>query len=312
MFSKIFNRGVKVNGVLAAGAVLDGTAPVGGHVYWVKAKTSAGYAAFYKEHFVQYDNGKSSIYHTITDAISACTANAGDVIYVAADYTETRTSAITVNKAGVSIIGLGSGQLRPTITGNGTIDAINVTAANVTIENLRFAAPGTDDQTSDINVAAAGCTIRNTFHIGSTTSKNKTDIITVASGGDDLLVEGVYAYNTVVDCVSWLSLEAAVARPVIRNCVVQGQFSTGVLMDEATATLATIRNNVFKNTKAATAVVTFTTGNTTGVMSQNFCSGRHTTIASNIVPGTGMDFHQNYVVEEAALNAIIIPAADAD
>jgi hypothetical protein len=47
-------------------------------------------------------------------------------------------------------------------------------------------------------------------------------------------------------------------------------------------------------------------------MHDNRCSGRHTTIASNIVPGTGMDFFENYVVEEAALNGIIIPVADAD
>lgn len=247
---------------------------------------------------------------TLAQAVSS--ASAGDTILLLPGHSETVTSAITVNKARLSIMGLGNGMSRPSITGNGTIDAITVTAANVLIENLQFPAPGTDDQTADINVAAAGCTIRNTLHIGSTTSKNKTDIITVASGGDDLLVENTRVYNTVVDCVSWLSLEAAVARAVIRNNVVQGQFSTGVLMDEATATLATIQRNILKNTKAATAVVTFTTGNTTGVMSENFCSGRHTTIASNIVAGTGMDFHENYVVEEAALNGLYIPAQDGD
>lgn len=249
---------------------------------------------------------------TIAGAQTAATASKGDVVIILPGHAETLTAALTLSKAGVAYIGLGQGLLRPTITVNGTVDGINVTGANITIENIVFPAPDTDNQTADINVAASGCTIRNTYHIGSTTSKNKTDIITVAAGGDDLLVEGVVAYNTVVDCVSWLSLEAAVARAVIRDCVVQGTFSTGVLMDEATATLATVRNNIFKNTKAATAVVTFTTGNTTGVMSHNFCSGRHTTIASNIVAGTGMDFHQNFVVEEAALNAILIPAVDAE
>jgi hypothetical protein len=249
---------------------------------------------------------------TIDAAIGYCTANKGDVIVVRQGHSETVTAAITADIAGVKIVGLGEGNQRPAITGNGTIDAINVTAAGVIIENLRFPAPSTDDQTADINVAGAGCVIRNTYHIGSQTSKNKTDIITVASGGDDLIVENVRAYNTVVDCVSWLSLEAAVARPVIRGCKIQGTFSTGVLMDEATATLALIEHNIFKNTKAATAVVTFTTGNTTGVMSENKCSGRHTTIASNIVPGTGMDFFENYTVEEAALNGLYIPAQDAD
>jgi hypothetical protein len=47
-------------------------------------------------------------------------------------------------------------------------------------------------------------------------------------------------------------------------------------------------------------------------MSDNRCSGRHTTIASNIVAGSGMDFFENYVVEEAALNGLYVPAQDAD
>lgn len=284
---------------------------VAGKVF-VVGKSALAHRSMFTELFTADANGRLRFSSTIASAIALCTANAGDVIYVLPGHTETLTASIDVNIAGVSIIGLGSGMLRPTITGNGTIDAITVTAANVTIENLIFPAPETDDQTADINVAAAGCTIRDTYHIGSQTAKNKTDIITVTVAGDDLLVEGVRAYNTVVDCVSWLSLEGACARPVIRDCVVMGQFSTAALMSEATATLCTIQRNIFKNTKAATAVVTFTTGNPTGVCSFNHISGRHTTIASNFVAGTGMDIFENRVVEEAALNGMIMPAADAE
>lgn len=254
---------------------------------------------------------KGTVFSSIATALAACTASRGDRVYLMPGYTETVTTALTMSKIGVSLIGLG-GRNRPVITPNGAIDCIDVTAAGCTIENIAFAAPETDDQTSDINVAAAKCTIRNTYHIGSQTSKNKTDIITVTASGHDLLVEGVHAYNTVVDCVSFLSLEGACDRPVIRNCNVQGTFSTAVLMDEATATLALIENNLFKNTKAATAVVTFTTGNTTGAMRFCHISGRHTTIASNVVAGTGMDFFENRVTEEAALNGMIMPAADSD
>jgi hypothetical protein len=50
----------------------------------------------------------------------------------------------------------------------------------------------------------------------------------------------------------------------------------------------------------------------TGICSKNFVSGRHTTIASNVTTGTGMDFHENYVVEQASLNGLYVPAQDAD
>jgi hypothetical protein len=248
---------------------------------------------------------------TIAGAQSAATASKGDIVVVLPGHSETLSAVLTLSKAGINYVGLGQGMLRPAIQTAAAIDAISITGANVTIQNFNFPFTTTDDATAYINVAAAGATIRGCRMIGSTTSINVTDMITVASGGDDLLVEGNIAYNTVTDCVSWLSLEAAVARPVIRNNVVMGQFSTAVLMDEATATLADINGNLFKNTKAATAVISFT-GNSTGVMHDNRCSGRHTTIASNIVPGTGMDFFENYVVEEAALNGLYVPAQDAD
>lgn len=249
---------------------------------------------------------------TLAGAQSAATASVGDIVVVLPGHAETLTAALTLSKAGVSYIGLGVGLNRPTITVNGAIDGINITGANVSLNNFVFPAPGTDDQTADINVAAAGASILNTYHIGSTTAKNKTDLITVASGGDDLVIDGMQAYNTVVDCVSAISLEAAVARPVIRNCNIQGTFSTAALMDEATATLALIEDCLFKNTKAATAVVTFGTGNSTGVMRFVHISGRHTTLASNVAMGTGMDAFEVRTVEEAALNGAVIPAADID
>jgi hypothetical protein len=249
---------------------------------------------------------------TIAGAQSAATASKGDIVVILPGHTETLSTGITLSKAGINYIGLGQGMLRPSIQTAAAIDAISITAANVTLQNINFPFTTTDDATAYVNVAAAGATLRGLRMVGSTTSINVTDMITVASGGDDLLVEDCVAFNTVTDCVSWLSLEAAVARPVIRNNVVMGQFSTAVLMDEATATLANINNNVFKNTKAATAVVDFGTGNSTGVFADNRISGRHTTIASNILEGTGMDFFETYVVEEAALNGLLHPVADGD
>jgi hypothetical protein len=217
-----------------------------------------------------------------------------------------------LSKAGVNYVGLGAGLARPAITGNAAIDVWNVSGAQVSISNIAFPAPLTDAATADINVSGAGVSIFNTYHIGSVATENKVDIITVASGANDLLVDGVRAYNTVVDCVSFLSLEAAVARAEIRNCVVMGTFSTAVLMDEATATLAMIHSNYFKNTKTTGNVVTFTTGNTTGIFAYNMLSGRNTTIASNLVEGTGMDFFENKVVEEAALSGLLEPVVDAE
>jgi hypothetical protein len=259
------------------------------------------------------NNGKSptEAFATIDYAIGQCTANNGDVILVMPGHAETVTAAITADVAGITILGLGAGDQRPLITPNGAIDAMTLTAAGVVVENLRFAAPLTDAQTADINIAAAGCVVRNTYHVGSVGSANKVDIITVTAGGNNALIDGVVIRNVTVDCVDGILLEGAANAVEIRNCDIQGAFSTGVITDGAVATLVNIHHNLFKNTKAATAVVNFVT-NSTGVFWDNRISGRHTTIASNVVPGTGMDFFETYVSEQAALNGLYVPAQDAD
>lgn len=276
------------------------------------ASTAVANRSMLQEIFVPDSEGVVRFHSTIAGALAVCTDDANDIILVAPGHAETLTAALTISVDGVQIIGLGTGVGRPTITVSGAIDGLNVTGDNVVIENIYFPAPETDDQTADINIAGVGVTVRKCEFIGSQTAKNKTDIITVTATAHNFVIEDNFMYNTVVDCVSAISVEGAAARGVIRRNVIMGQFSTAVLMDEATATLLYVENNLFKNTKAATAVVTFTTGNSTGVFRFNHLSGRHTTIASNLVAGTGMDFFENRIVEEAALNGAILPAADSD
>jgi hypothetical protein len=80
-------------------------------------------------------------YDTIDYAIGKCVANRGDIIYVAPGHTETISAAagIALDVAGVSIIGLGWGTLKPTITHGTVVGAdFNISAANVLVKNLRF------------------------------------------------------------------------------------------------------------------------------------------------------------------------------
>jgi hypothetical protein len=86
-------------------------------------------------------DGYNRVFATIDEAIGACTANAGDVILVMPAHTEAVTvSSINCDVAGVSIIGLGSGSLKPTLTFGATDSRINVTAANCTWKNFRWTA----------------------------------------------------------------------------------------------------------------------------------------------------------------------------
>ena len=72
---------------------------------------------------------------TIDYAIGKCTDSKGDVIVVMPGHAETISAAggITADVAGITIIGLGNGGLRPIITFSGTASTFVISAANVTV-----------------------------------------------------------------------------------------------------------------------------------------------------------------------------------
>ena len=73
-------------------------------------------------------------------ASTACSANRGDIVMVKPLHAETITAATTVmSLAGVSVIGLGVGNQRPTLTfTTATTAAFAITANDCYVENIRF------------------------------------------------------------------------------------------------------------------------------------------------------------------------------
>ena len=88
------------------------------------------------------NSGKfNSPFATIQQGIDACTADRGDIVYVMPGHAESIVNATTLilNKAGVSVIGLGRGEKRPIITfATATTADITVTAANCRLSNIVF------------------------------------------------------------------------------------------------------------------------------------------------------------------------------
>lgn len=153
---------------------------------------------------------------TLAAAITAATANNGDIIVIKSGHTETLTSAITVNKAGVKIYGIGNGSSAPKFTVNASsIDGISITANNVEINNLYFPVGTTASNSSRVNVDAAnvrikGCTfLCGQYDLSSITltanalyASIESCTFTVSADGPDhgIIVEsasavGLYVYN---------------------------------------------------------------------------------------------------------------------
>lgn len=195
-----------------------------------------------------YGKNPDAPFATVDYAIGNCTASKGDVIYVMPGHAETCTAAVTMDVAGVSIIGLGRGKNRPALTASGAIDLITVTADDCHIENLRLLGASAN-VTALVNIAAADLSMEKLLFEPAATPLMT---ITVASGGhrfhlkdfkwigsadgpdafidfessasDDWIVEDgfINATNSGIDIAVFRAHEDTTAGGVIKNVVAIG------------------------------------------------------------------------------------------
>lgn len=108
-------------------------------------------------------------------------AAAGDTIVLLSGHSETLTAAQTFNKAGLNVVGEGSGSTRPRFTRNGNVVMFDVTAAGVTFENIYFVASASASALSRLRTAAVTTVIKNCyFECGASDTGPATEYITGA------------------------------------------------------------------------------------------------------------------------------------
>lgn len=127
------------NGVMIRGVPLLQAQP--GQVFWLYngADLERGEAA-------GSDNNHGTFYRpfaTLSGALAQCQPGRGDIIVVKPGHAETISSAtaMSLNMSDVAIVGLGSGDSRPSFTlDTATTSTITITANNLAIQNCRFVA----------------------------------------------------------------------------------------------------------------------------------------------------------------------------
>lgn len=204
----------------------------GGNNYWVDSGTGS--------------NGNNGTFQrpfaTIEYAIGKCTANNGDIIMVKPGHAETLsdTSSLNLDVAGITIIGVGNGTSRPTITiGGGKTTEIDVDAANITVSNFIFK-PGYDSLANMIDVNKADFSLINCeiSHID-TTYQNVLNCITTDANADRMLIDGFTyrGYNTIAAGDSVLACLKIVGGDdiTIKNFNIDGYFSTAAIQNVTTA-----------------------------------------------------------------------------
>lgn len=258
-----FNDMVYHSGGMPAGGALTG-----GNIFWVDSGASLAADAI--------TNGKSrdKPFATLDYAVGRCTANNGDVIYLAEKHAETvaTAAAINVDVAGIQIIGLGQGADRPTFTFSATASTITVTAASVTINNIVIV-PSIDSVASPIVASAADCSLLNVEVQDASAAIECVRLLLTTAAADRLLVDGLVYRGFVAGnaCVNAIHL-IGVNDCIIRNSNFYGEFSTAVIEMKTTASdNVTIDNCYFYNDNVALSKNVVDTGGTGSIWQASDC-----------------------------------------
>jgi hypothetical protein len=141
------------------------------------------------------DNGTGAFdspVKTLAAAYALCTTAKGDVIVMKVGHAETiaTNTALTLNKSGVSVVGLGNGALRPTITLTGTTAAVTITVsgANQLFRNF-IVSTGRDELVSAWTISGTDVTLDGVDWVEASVSYQAIAGITTTAAADRLTIK---------------------------------------------------------------------------------------------------------------------------
>ena len=168
---------------------------------------------------------------TLDFAIGACTAANGDIIYLMPGHAETIISAggIDCDVAGITIVGLGNGTNRPVFTfATATTADIDIDAANIIIENVKFDFTGIDAIIAGIDVNASDFTLVGCEVIFASAGNQATAVLKTDANASRMRLLHCYFHgtnNAGTEKVIWI--DAGPTGVEIGHCRVEGTVSAG-------------------------------------------------------------------------------------
>lgn len=278
MFPNI-NAGV---GNLMANAATNFMANSFGRFFVVCASTDTNFAEISAMYGAGYPDGTPIVYPTIALALVKTVADRGDCILVANNHDETITTAggITVATNGVTLVGLGNGVDRPTITFTTAVAAsFNITGSEVVIRNFQFI-NAIDAQTAMINVTGTDVSFQNCeIDTNSGTTGAILGILTGATSDRFTVTNSRFigpATNTGTTTTAQIQYESAVDIQ-ITNSYFTGKMTQSILNVTGTVLRGLIDNNRF-------VVATGTKAISVAAASTPFISNNRINVPSGTAP----------------------------
>lgn len=183
----------------------------------------------------------SSAYSTIKLALAACADDNNDLVIVLPGHAETITAASGVDfvKTGCTVIGLGQGTNRPTLTfGTATTASIDFSVANCTLKNIRCVS-NVDSLAAFVEGGAGNATIEGCDFLGAS-AKEVLTCITIPTTFDDWTIRNCrFINNTDPAGTNGAAGTGAIyivdsENVTIEGCYFQGGFETAFIHNKTT------------------------------------------------------------------------------
>jgi len=240
------------NGINIRGIPILNTYP--GNIYWVHSGTGS--------------NGNKGTFDrpfsTLDYAVGRCTAARGDIIVAKPGHVETVIAAagLSLDVAGIALVGLGIGSSRPQINFTTVVGAdMNVDAANISMHNFLFTG-GFDALTGPIDVNAADFSLIQCEYRDVT--GQATDVIVADANAHRLFIDNYFHNGAAAAGANSAIALIGMDNPVIQNFKIIGNFAVGGIDCRTTKVVDLIISNGYIWTKNAAdiAIVDTVTGST--------------------------------------------------
>lgn len=253
---------------------------------------------------------------TIQAAHDLCTAGRNDMVVCLPGHAENiaTASALTLSKSGVTVIGVGSGALRPTLTWTTTGSTCLVSGANVTLKNILctstvaeqvklFSVTGTDVTFDGVDYIEDGSTSCLQFLLTTSAAKR----LTVKNCSWQRGTTAAVAVSV------WIQLVGADFCKIIDNyLILKGTAGNADAFITGTGTLSAgveIARNYAYITPSVAAVALTMLASSTGIIHDNRF-GSLKTASAGTVANANCFCYENYVQNELAKSGFLDPAPD--
>lgn len=296
-------------GVSSFGFPLMGAGPLitSGKVFWVSSVSG--------RNSPDYGSSPETPFASIVYAVTKCVTNRGDMIVVMPLHQESITAAgtLTISKNGISVVGLGNPNVRPSINFSALVGAtVAVSGVGVSFQNVTFNYAGIDAITTGVNITGTDANFIGCFFRMGNAGAQATRAVTLSAAAANALFRRCRFSFVDAGATHCIYTAGAVDNLTVEECVFVGDCTTAAIHnDTAAATNLVIINNLFRILGTGKSVVVHAAA--TGIIANN-----HTQITANIVAGGSMTaaacLKSNNLAQETAgiaASTVVDPAGGA-